>query len=132
MISRRVKTMLDMVAAENSTSSPVLTTNIEKKKIESDQGLKERINKLHSRPYSMTTPVFEKFCETQNSLTSYHFHDLPKHLNKLNEAFPAKECSKESTTGDLEAPGSDNLCGHIELSRKNADRKSVTSRRSTS
>lgn len=43
------------------------------------------INKLYAWLYSLTFPVFEKFCQTQKTKNYHHFHDLESHLVMLNE-----------------------------------------------
>lgn len=46
------------------------------------------VKELYAREYSMTSSVFNTFCETQISYNSYHASNLPNNLNRLKKAFP--------------------------------------------
>lgn len=64
---------------ENSSSSSMTETQ--------STGYKEQafVNSLYttSRDYSMTSVVFQNFCETQNTANSHDFHNIENIINTL-------------------------------------------------
>jgi hypothetical protein len=81
--STRAKAILDLVAAENNCTTSIPTTSKEKTKIEINPIVKESIDKLYARPYSMISQVFDKFCDTQTTFGSHHLQGLEICVIKL-------------------------------------------------
>lgn len=70
-----------------------------------DNEVPNYLDNIHTRPYSMTSSVFDTFCESQLSNNSHYLPDLT-HLESVNETFFAKNCDDKVHTQELETNSS--------------------------
>lgn len=87
--TQRAKNILNMVPQiEENTKKVQKIFHKDKQQRIIDAGDLSYVDNIYTRPYSMTSSIFETFCETQISSNSHYLPDL----TKLKKEFFAKEC----------------------------------------